>query len=103
MKGTHMRKIILIGSILGAALALTACTDTTKAHWSALGDVARVTCFSGGKVIADDYSTGKVANADGSDGYEFKSQTTGRLTQFSGDCVVDYGAKQAAGWKAVLP
>lgn len=44
-----------------------------------------------------------MANADGSDGYEFKSVTTGRLQQASGDCQVDYGARRPDGWKAVLP
>lgn len=98
-----MHKLILTLVLASTCLAATACSDASRAHWSALGDVARVTCFSGGKIIADDFSTGKVMNADGSDGYEFKSATTQRLSQFSGDCVVDYGAKQQPDWKAVLP
>ncbi len=97
-----MRKIYFMAAV--AALALTAgCTDTTMAHIGSYGDAARVTCFSGGKMIIDDFSTGKVSNAEGSDGYEFKSQTTHRLEQASGDCVVDYGAQPAAGWVATLP
>jgi hypothetical protein len=94
-----MKKIIL----MLALASLGACTDTQKAHFGALGNQARVTCYSGGKVIADDYSTGKVSNAGQSDGYEFKSITTGRLEQFSGDCIVDYGAQPTAAFKAVLP
>lgn len=86
-----------------STLALAGCTDTTMAHLGAYGDAARVTCYSGGKLIFDDFSTGKVSNAEGSDGYEFKSATTGRLEQASGDCVVDYGAQPVKGWVATLP
>ena len=93
--------VIISGAML---LAISACTDTTRAHIGAYGDEARVTCYSGGRMIADDFSTGKVQNADsGSDGYEFKSKTLGRLVQFSGECVVDYGATVPTGWQAVLP
>jgi len=89
--------------LAAVSLSIAACTDTTKAHWAALGSSGRVTCFSGGHVIADDYSTGKIQNGDQSDGYEFKSATTGRLEQVSGDCVIDYGAKRDASFQAVLP
>lgn len=99
-----MRKIsiVLLSSLLSVA-ALSACTDAKRAHFSAMGNPARVTCYSGGYLVLDDFSTGKVSNAGDSDGYEFKSATTGRLQQASGDCQVDYGAKQPQGWKAVLP
>lgn len=101
-----MRKasnILALCLVAGAGLAATACTDARRAHWNAYGDAARITCYSGGYLVLDDFSTGKVSNADGSDGYEFKSVTTDRLQQASGDCQVDYGAKQPNGWKAVLP
>jgi hypothetical protein len=94
-------KSLLIAAAL--ALAVTGCTDTQAAHWGALGQGGRATCFSGGKVIADDYSTGKIGNASNSDGYEFKSATTRRLEQFSGDCVVDYGIARPADFVVVLP
>lgn len=84
-------------------LAAAGCTDARMAHYSAYGDPARITCYSGGYVVLDDFSTGKVSNADGSDGYEYKSSTTNRLQQGSGDCQVDYGAKKPEGWKPVLP
>lgn len=95
--------IIAAVSALGLAALATGCTDTQTAHWGALGSAARVTCYSGGYLVLDDFSTGKVANAGNSDGYEFKSQTTGRLQQASGDCQIDYGATNPEGWKATLP
>jgi hypothetical protein len=93
-----------IFAIVAGLLLVTGCTDTQQAHWGAIGSAARVTCYSGGKVILDDFSTGKVGkNGNGGDGYEFKSATTGRLQQANGDCVVDYGAKPGGDFHAVLP
>lgn len=86
-----------------AALALTACTDAKVAKITALGQAARVTCHSGGRVIFDDFSTGKVSNSESSDGYYFRAASTGRLAETSGECVLDYGATKPAGFKAVRP
>ena len=97
-----MKKLIFLATAL-TALALAGCTDVQRAHYGAIGSEARVSCYSGGKLIADDFSTGKVQNAGQSDGYEFKSVTTGRLQQFTGACVVDYGASPKPGWVATLP
>jgi hypothetical protein len=90
-------------AILAALVGVSACTDTERAKFSALGDPARVTCYSGGRATFDDFSTGKVMNPDGSDGYQFMSATSGRLVEASGDCVVDYGAVRPAGFKPVRP
>ena len=100
---TSFRTVFTLAALVLAGTAVTGCTDTQRASLDAYGDSARVTCYSGGEVVADDFSTGKVANASNSDGYEFKSKTTGRLAQFSGDCVIDYGATPARGWQATLP
>ena len=97
-----MRKLFAIASLSLVAVA-GGCTNTQWAHLTSYGTDARVTCFSGGVVVLDDFSDGKVANAGNSDGYEFKSITTGRLAQFSGTCGVDYGAVKPVGWKAKLP
>lgn len=98
-------------SIIKGALALIAlttigiagCTNTQYAHFQALGSDGRITCYSGGRLIFDDFSSGKIMNAHGSDGYEFLSRTTGRLMQVSGTCVVDYGSPASATWHATLP
>lgn len=98
-----IRKTFLAIAICALALPVMGCTDAQQAHWGALGDAARITCYSGGRLVLDDFSTGKIKNADGSDGYEYKSVTTSRLQQASGDCQIDYGAKKPDGWKAFLP
>jgi len=98
-----MKKLTLAAALLVAAAPLSGCTDASLAGIAAYGDEARVTCFSGGEVIADEYSTGRVLNAANSDGYEFKSSSTGRLVQFSGDCIIDYGAPKGADFTPVFP
>lgn len=86
-----------------AAIGIEGCTNTQLAHLSSFGSDGRITCYSGGRMIFDDFSSGKISNAHGSDGYEFMSKTTGRLMQVSGTCVVDYGVPATAGWHATLP
>lgn len=86
------RKIALAFTTLAAAGALSACTDAQTAQWGSYGDEAHVKCYSGGTLIYDGYSTGKIGRADsGSDGYYFRDKATGRLREVSGDCDVDFG------------
>jgi hypothetical protein len=92
----------LIGALFVGA-TLVACTDARQSKLMAFGTPARVTCFSGGKVVLDDMSTGKVMSEDGSDGIYFNSKTTGRLVEVQGDCVVDHMTSTPAGWAPVLP
>lgn len=89
--------MMMMGAI-GMMVFLSACTDTAKARWSALGDAAHVVCYSGGKVIYDGFSTGKVERSvKGADGFRFKDQKTQRYREVSGDCNVDYGARATNG------
>lgn len=99
-----MKKKYLFAAIAATLLCATsACTDTQRAHFGAIGQEGRVSCYSGGSLVFDDFSTGKVQTHEGGAGYEFKSVTTQRLEQVNGACVVDYGATPPAGWNAVLP
>ena len=74
------------------ALLFVGCTDAECSGISAYGSSARITCHSGGKVIFDGCSTGKVANEPGSDGYNFKDSETERHVSVSGECFIDYEA-----------
>lgn len=83
-------------AIIAAALAalLSGCTDAQVSSLSAYGDPAHVICWSGGTLVYDGYSTGKVSRADtGSDGYQFRDAKTGKFKEVSGDCNVTYGEK----------
>lgn len=69
-------------------LTLAGCTDAERAFLSAYGEPGTVRCFSGGQVIYDGQSTGKIASTANSDGWEFKDAKSGRFVRVSGDCVV---------------
>jgi hypothetical protein len=69
-------------------LILLACTDTDIAHMKSIGNAGHITCYSGGQVIYDGDSTGKIATVEKSDGWEFMDAKTGRLVRVSGDCLI---------------
>ena len=85
-----MRKLFIVGAVLAAS-----CTDTQMSELSAYGDPANVTCYSGGVVVFEGRSTGKVSSSTSSDGYLFRDASTRRLTEVSGDCVLQYGVRRA--------
>lgn len=79
--------IKLLATATLAALALCACTDAERASFAAYGNEARVVCYSGGQVVFDEVSTGKVNQLDG-DGITFKSKKTGGYVRAFADCIV---------------
>ena len=76
---------ILITAIVLTLLA--GCTDAERASLFAYGDTATITCYSGGKVVFEDESTGKVAQLDG-DGITFQYKSTGGYVRAYADCIV---------------
>lgn len=85
------------------ALSLSGCTDAAWSKLDAYGESGRVTCYSGGVLRFDDFSTGRILNSDQSDGYYFRSRTTQKLVETSGDCTIQYGAPVPKDWKPTLP
>lgn len=83
-----MRIVTLVLLILAFTFMFTACTDTSQAAWTALGEPADVTCYSGGQVIFKGRSTGIVEATQSSDGWEFKDQVSGKFIRISGTCVI---------------
>lgn len=71
-------------------VALAGCTEAQRGKLYSLGDQARVTCYSGGTMIYDGVSTGKVSSEDSSDGYYFRDSETGKMKEVSGDCNITY-------------
>lgn len=72
------------------ALFSAGCTDAQVGKLKALGDSAHVTCYSGGKLIYDGQSTGKVSSEENSDGYYFIDRKTGLPMEVSGNCIIVY-------------
>ena len=70
------------------------------AQHSSINDSSQITCYSGGNLILNDYSTGKINNSDGY-GYGYKSATTGHYVNTKGDCRVTYGVEKPADFKMI--
>ena len=85
-----MKYLFLIATTILFAGLLTGCTDAFVGKLESYGDSARVTCYSGTKLIFDDCSTGKIASEANSDGYFFRSKATGRNVEVAGNCVIAY-------------
>jgi hypothetical protein len=75
---------------IGCLFFAVSCTDAGCSKLSSLGDRAKISCYSGGKLIYEGESTGKVSSERNSDGYYFKDAEDGRLKEVSGNCVIVY-------------
>lgn len=73
--------------LLGLILGLAGCTDARWSKLTQLGDAQQVKCYSGGVLIYEGISTGKVISEANSDGYYFRERATGSVVEISADCV----------------
>jgi hypothetical protein len=69
-------------------LTLLGCSDAKVAQFESLGQPAMITCYSGGEVIYQGFSTGKVSTEQNSDGWFWVEKETGDLIRASGQCIV---------------
>lgn len=81
-----MRKMM----VLCVALAMVGCTDASFDKVTSYGSRASVKCYSGGVLIYEGTSTGKLLETQDSDGYNLRDSVTKDLVQVNGDCVVVY-------------
>lgn len=73
--------------LLSVIVCLAACTDADIASVSALGNESEIKCYSGGQVIFDDTSTGKISQGDHG-GLYFQSKATGKFVRAYADCII---------------
>jgi len=66
----------------------TSCTDAQREKWNSLGNKHTVQLYSGGKLVREWTSTGKVSSEEGSDGYFFKDEECQCIVEVSGDVVI---------------
>ena len=82
-----MKKTLIAAVVALAPLSLSGCTDAERANLFSYGDRADVKCYSGGQVVFEDESTGKIVSLDG-DGFAYKSAKTGQMTRAFADCIL---------------
>lgn len=80
-----MKRIALV-SIVVMMLTLAGCTDAEMASMGAYGEEADITCYSGGKEVFTDTSTGRIQS--GEQGIFYKSKKTGKYIKAYADCIV---------------
>ena len=73
-----------------AVLVFTGCTDGVLGKFKSYGSGAKVRCWSGGMIIYDGQSTGKVSSEANSDGYYFVEKSSGQTLEISADCITKY-------------
>ena len=79
-----LKKILVLLSLL----FIVSC-DATIGKFTSLGSAAKIVCYSGGKVILDTVSSGKVLSEPGS-GYFFKDSKTKKMTEIDAQCIITY-------------
>jgi hypothetical protein len=75
-------------AIIAIASASSGCTDSERSRLGSYGSQARITCFSGGVVIREYMSTGKVQQ-NRAGGLDFKDVKTGKFARTFADCFVE--------------
>lgn len=80
-----MKKILIA---LALTVAVAGCTDAEMADLGSYGSQAEVKCWSGGQVIFDEETTGKVSESSSGAGLYFRSKATGKFVHTYADCVV---------------
>ena len=73
-----------------AALIFAGCTDGVIGKLKSYGRGAKVKCWSGGGIIFDGESTGKVLSEANSDGYYFVEKSSGQTVEIAADCIIKY-------------
>lgn len=98
-----MNRLTIAIVLVAIALAASGCTEGDKARQDALEKPARVICYSAANVILDDVSVGAVTTSADSDGFYYRSRTTGKLVRTTADCVIVSDMPVPDGWTAKLP
>lgn len=75
----------LIGLLLVLVIS-TSCSDAERGAFDALGKPRNIKCYSGGQLIYEGTTTGKIENEKNSDGYFF-TDSNGNYIEIKADCI----------------
>ncbi len=82
-------KISLMILVAGLSLGmLSGCSNANRAAFSAWGKKHKVELYSGGKLIGQWTTSGKIENESQSNGYYFQDDKTGNIVMINGDCII---------------
>ena len=83
-----LKSTALMALTITVLFSFASCTDAQRAKVGGLGDEFKVEMYSGGELVREWTSIGKVSSEGNTDGYYFKDKTTGKLIEVSGDVVI---------------
>lgn len=76
--------------IIAAAVLSSSCTDAYFGKLKSFGGSAKVQCWSGGQLILDTTSSGKIHSETNSNGYFFVEAKSGEMIEVDADCMFRY-------------
>lgn len=79
-----MKKAMFAAAMLAACGVVAGCTDTNMSELAALGKPHHIKQFSGGNLIGEWDSTGRVQSESQSDGWAFEDAATHNIVEVSG-------------------
>lgn len=79
-----MKRLVPVLILVLFAVLFAGCTSAYRSQITSLGSDHAVKQFSGGELVGEWISNGKVLSEDGSDGYYFTDKETGRLVRLTG-------------------
>jgi hypothetical protein len=74
--------------LIVVAVALVGCTDASRSALGTLGSEADIVCYSGGRAVFSDRSTGKILGSESGAGVYYRSKNSGRYVRAYADCIV---------------
>lgn len=78
-----MKQVLGFAALVGV-IVLSGCTSASRAGIAAYGQNHHIKQFSGGVLVGEWDSNGKVQNEEGSDGYYFEDLKTHKIVEASG-------------------
>jgi hypothetical protein len=82
---THIKAAILRTLCVSIiVLSMLGCTDADVSGFQAYGQKHHIKQYSGGQLVGEWTSTGKVSNEGNSDGYYFEDDTTHKIVELTG-------------------
>ena len=76
--------------IIAAAVLSSSCTDAYFGKMKSLGHTAKVQYWSGGQLILDTTSSGKIHSEANSNGYFFVEAESHEMIEVDADCLFRY-------------
>jgi len=84
----RVRCCVFVLLCIGLLSAIAGCTQAERSLYGGYGHPHSIELYSGGILIGEWQTEGKVLSEDNSDGYYFTDSATGKLVRVTGDVII---------------